>query len=462
MHAFQIAVDVYAVLYVAAVLVGASLLLHRRKIQPLMYRNAVMVFLSNLGAFVISGWSFFYLRCRFDPSEWCESFICDFEYNWIVTFGYVFLIVPYLLRGWRVLKVLQVAHKSDQNQQLLQDDGGGNNSQISQNDTNSHLSFSSKYWDKFIVSDRKLLLWFMGICMISTLVFAILELLGIGVAFYGGGCTDSMSVLLYILWNIGEVAACGFFIWHFRKLRDDFGITFEITMIMATWFITTAILGILALIGKGSGISNTNFLDANCACMLARSLSVLIFSMLTPLYDSFYGDVVYLSSSCASLQSLDAMLTDMICIRYFRAYLEKESHPEYIYLWLEVEMYKDIERDLLETDGKTTGDSSVRQEQAARDIYRRYLVSGSDLFVPISKNVVRLLEASMDRGGHVDFRLVQQDVFQKMNAEYPRFLSSDECRRLIQHLSHEENVQEVMRQSGMLDTLPMMRGGIIP
>ena len=88
--------------------------------------------------------------------------------------------------------------------------------------------------------------------------------------------------------------------------------------------------------------------------------------------------------------------------------------------WLEIELFRDLE------------DHDRRVE--AERIFEKYITHGSVMEVHIRPDVRRRLQGNVYHGeARVDvFEEVQQELFDLMNSEFPRFLASEQCRACLQ------------------------------
>jgi hypothetical protein len=149
---------------------------------------------------------------------------------------------------------------------------------------------------------------------------------------------------------------------------------------------------------------------------------------------------------------LETLLKDIVCIQYFRNYLMSVNRVEWILAWVEMELFKDLDPE---------GDPEALAAQARR-IYDKYVARGAELEVHLSPSSVHMVTHEVVGGGGggdgdggappsiACFEEAQAELFQLMEAEFPRFLSSPSCEACLHELEKEEVLRDVLEQSGMI------------
>jgi len=158
-----------------------------------------------------------------------------------------------------------------------------------------------------------------------------------------------------------------------------------------------------------------------------------------PLYQTDTHPYVPLWSNCDALRSLDTLLRDIVCIQYFRKFLAIESTADFILCWVEIELFKDL--------GYVDG-----LKHHAKRIYDKYLAPSQEFSMRLNswaKNKVSEAIES-DRVSLEVFEEIQHEIFEYMNAQFPKFLASDSCRECMQQLESEEHLRDVLEKSDMI------------
>jgi len=120
------------------------------------------------------------------------------------------------------------------------------------------------------------------------------------------------------------------------------------------------------------------------------------------------------------------------------------NRVEWILSWVEMELFKDLE------DPLAGGDPEALAAQARR-IYDKYIAPGAELEVHLSPSTVHLVTREMQGETTIAcFEEAQAELFQLMEAEFPRFLSSPSCEACLHELEKEEMLRDVLEQSGMI------------
>ena len=145
-----------------------------------------------------------------------------------------------------------------------------------------------------------------------------------------------------------------------------------------------------------------------------------------------------------------------MCITYFRNYLASINRVEWILAWVEMELFKDFdapegEGEGGEGGGDGDGEGGALADQAKR-IYAKYVQLGAELEVHLQPSTVHLVtrEVHVGNPGPECFFEAQAELFQLMEAEFPRFLSSPQCDACLHELEKEEVLREVLEKSGMI------------
>jgi hypothetical protein len=88
----------------------------------------------------------------------------------------------------------------------------------------------------------------------------------------------------------------------------------------------------------------------------------------------------------------------------------------------------------------------------ARRIYDKYIQLGAELEVHLSPSSVHLVTREVHVGNPSIscFEESQAELFQLMEAEFPRFLSSPSCEACLHELEKEEVLREVLEKSDMI------------
>lgn len=243
-----------------------------------------------------------------------------------------------------------------------------------------------------------------------------------------------------------EILCCAFLLWKLRYVRDDYGINKELRIVCAAWIITTLAVLVSLLLKEGvfsflPQLEGDTYLLVYAGAMMTRNTIVFIASVCYPVCRSYSAAYATLWSNCDALRSLNALLKDIVCVQYFRQFLIREAHAEYILCWVEIELFKDCD------------DLEMLRSQALR-IYDKYLCEDAELEVLVSLNVrnrlAYCLEQEIPDVNRQTFDEVQQELFDLMSPEFTRFLASESCSQCLRELEREENLRELLEKSQMI------------
>jgi hypothetical protein len=145
--------------------------------------------------------------------------------------------------------------------------------------------------------------------------------------------------------------------------------------------------------------------------------------------------------------TLEEVLRQDYSINYFIRFVKKEYSVENVFFWLDVEVFKRLERK----------DDIVLQ---ARNIYNKYINTESQLPINLDVEEKREIARIMDDPEHnieqitaQFFDNAQQHIFLMMKENsFPRFLKSDEYKELmgmiptVPRVSNSNNVQNIVHE----------------
>ncbi|MES1915389.1 MAG: hypothetical protein MHM6MM_007342 [Cercozoa sp. M6MM] len=152
------------------------------------------------------------------------------------------------------------------------------------------------------------------------------------------------------------------------------------------------------------------------------------------------GHIGLIWSTTRSLESLTALLRDIVCVNAFAKWLHayEPSSFEHLLCWLEIELFRDM------------APSQARTETAI-EIYQRFVPR-----LDLSHSTALRLHAALG-SGTVDahsgvFDALQQEVFASLDAFcFERFLLSREGVALRERLLREERLRARLATAGMID-----------
>lgn len=188
---------------------------------------------------------------------------------------------------------------------------------------------------------------------------------------------------------------------------------------------------------------------------MLRCVFLFVVTVAWPLYQTFTVRFVSLWSDYSALHSLQALLSDIVCIQYFRAYLlHQHMSADYLSCWLEIELFNDLARTLAEgRDGMTDATSARLRPHAVR-IYDKFLRPGSERMLRVVSDTARQGVVDSINNGRIaeeTFSQVQGEVFAVMNSSFPRFKASIFHQQCLAELERDRQLRNVLEQSGMID-----------
>jgi len=383
--------------------------------------------MSGVGGFGYVLWVALWL-CSDDPDSFVsQATFCD-TWTWLQWFCYPSLVVPYVLRTYRISKIFNVRP----DQQVV----------------------NPKYWDSLVV--RELFLFQLYLVVVAVLFTAKIILFSTHVDFSiaeGYGCRGSYPVFWMSL-HLAEIVLGIYAIYRLKNIRDDYGISCELTAVSAVWIVATVAMFVTLSLRTGSlphewfsgdNIGTKVYEQTHAAFANLRNMVVFVISVAWPLVQTYSTPFVPLWSNCDALRELDSLLKDIVCIQYFRKFLASTrsgQHERYILCWVEIELYKDM---------APAGNQEALVHQATR-ILEKYVRAGSELEVQCSA-VARQRAMDDIRSGAVTsdtFTDVQHDVFEMMRTLFPTFLASESCRECLTQLEQEEHLREILEKSDMI------------
>jgi hypothetical protein len=413
----------YGAVLLIGTLVSAVLLIRRRSYQPIKFRSAIFILLGAAGAFSISIFLVGASLCtQTSAADTCSAIFCS-NVEWVLWISYALLLGSYFLRCFRVI----LLHMSRQGL----DARAGRSYQAINRDSDS---------SPMVLKESTLLVYFAAIVVITGAVKLALQLSQLDEHFGGYGCEEAH--LSYGAQAVGvlEVIACLVCILKLRTIRDDFGVTSELSVVCATWGFSTVLLVLILLLKSKIDQGNEDFyLTMHTVTICVRNAVLIAVSLVVPALRA--SPFVTLWSHYDALTSLDSVLRDRTCMKYFRDFLMAESNVSLFLCWVEIELYKDLDE---HKDDMTS---------AAVAIYQKHIREDAEFFVPIDSYTRNQLEQRMQMQKHADvymFTELQQELYNIMAAEFPRFHLSQQCRACLTALEDEESLKNMLQQSQMI------------
>ena len=449
-----------------------TLLVLRRHTQPLKYRGAWLLLCSGIGGYLGVFWLFSYLH-RLDRLGTQEkgSVFCELG-TWVVWVTYPLLIIPYLLRGYRVFAIFSEARLTQ-------------------------LSDDPDLWKDFVVKESYLLKLLLGILVLFVSVQGTLEVLSLEINVVGYGCGDR-NMLGWVILHICEVLLLFLLLLRIKGLRDDYGVNKELMLVALVW--SLAAIGQFSLMaldkdstvhhwfGSSRAVNENTFQEISSTILIVRNIFVFAISVIYPVFASYSEPFMPLWSNCNALRSLDSLLKDYICMQYFRNFLASEKNEKLIYCWVEIELfmvciniylflslflfllclpffYSPLSLRLSLSLSLSLPPSLLSLSNTSQDleedddcqdhaeyIYDKYLCDGAQYDVDISSHVKeRVRRAVESHATSPDlFREVHHELFMIMNNDFPRFLASDICRDCLKDLEREEHLRSILEASKMI------------
>ncbi len=309
------------------------------------------MFICAIACTILVAWVSLYLSCQALHKD-CSNIFCG-PAEWLVWIAYTSFFVPYGLRCYRIIKIFSV------------DDDA--------------LIDNAKYWDSMVLRESWLVKLFLVALFLSALVKYSLDLVDPGnMHILGYGCAKDPGYV-WIGLNFLEILCCCLLLFKLRFVRDDYGIKKELHIVCVLWVITTIVVLIAKLLRQGMfqfinlTLSDVQYLDVHASTIVVRNTLVFVASVAYPVCRSYSAAYATLWSNCHALESLDALLKDIVCVQYFRQFLIREAHVEYILCWVEIELFKDCD------------DTGMLRAQARR-IFDKYLCEDAELEVLVSKH----------------------------------------------------------------------------
>eukprot|EP00823_Brevimastigomonas_motovehiculus_P009595 TRINITY_DN927_c4_g1_i1.p1 TRINITY_DN927_c4_g1~~TRINITY_DN927_c4_g1_i1.p1 ORF type:complete len:422 (-),score=61.52 TRINITY_DN927_c4_g1_i1:53-1318(-) len=407
------------ILYSVFVVVICSLVALRRTIQPLRFRAPWLLLLSGLGGYVGIVWLIFYLISDSDESIISRTTFCH-GWEWVQWFTYPTVLVPYILRNWRVFRIFSLPNSK------------------------------SKVRDGFVIQESFLLKTYFLVLICLMGIKMIVWSLNTDCSLPGYDCSGAYE-LLWIILSVCEILLIAYALYFSRKVRDDYGTTWELTLCCIVW--VACIVGVLVTVSVRTGSvpyvwldrdsSNVDiFLETNVTFVVIRNAILFFISVAWPLFQTYYEFPVYvpLWPNGSAIFSLDGLLKDIICIQYFRNFLETKHEENYLSCWVEIELFKDEHGDM---------------KALAASIFNKYLADTAPEPVNISVNTKkRAWDELMASGDNVTadiFVDVQRELVDFMQTEYPLFVASEECQKCLGRIEQEEELRDVLVDSFMIN-----------
>jgi uncharacterized membrane protein len=245
----------------------------------------------------------------------------------------------------------------------------------------------------------------------------------------GFGCNGVFPVTWLGISLIQMISAIAIII-SLRHLQDDYDASLSLLIVSGLW-ISIPCLELITMIAVSSSmpwdwnwssrdstshtsLSSKTIADIHSGFMLASNCVIFTFTALIPLYRSYEDQCVTLWSSYDSLDSLDALLKDIVCIKYFKAYLSDVQAAEYILCWVEIELFKDM----VEVE-----EDQVALKAYVNRLFDKYLDRNSELEVKMVSIASRKRLANMIEQGYIfahTFDEIQEEIYQVMHNHYPR------------------------------------------
>jgi len=362
-----------------------------------------------------AGWSWSYTRKNSKKLD----YLCT-TWEWLETFGYLTLLTPYILRSYRIIKIF-------------------NGSTVDQ-------QTEPRNWDSLVVKESYLFRIYFLVITCAYLLKVIITYSKQGNVILSDSACGDARPMFWLLLNILEFFFVCYIIFKLRSIRDDYGISRELIAVSAI-LIIVAVAMFVAYAIKGmdpaswfTTTDSSTFLYYHASFSSFRSLALFFVSIVWPVFQTYYRsfDPPWWSNNNA-LSSLDTLLKDIVCIPHFRKYLDGQGLSAYIECWVEIALFKDLE-------------GSALHDHAQR-IYDTFLNDKAKFGLGVSqwsKNDVR--RAFEERTVTKDtFNDVQDQLFEFMNEQFPKFLESEYCLECLRQLEHEDRLRDILVESDMIE-----------
>ncbi len=317
----------------------------------------------------------------------------------------------------------------------------------------------------------------------------------------GFGCSGDFQVPLPALVCNGIQFIVGFVIlYKFRRIKDDYGASHELIVVSGMWIVATVVEVVALMVASSSlptrwgpphnALTADTFGVVHGYITLIRCIFLLFATLAWPLYQTYTVRFVSLWSDYSALSSLKALLSDIVCIQYFRAFLlHEQMSSDYLSCWVEIELFNDLARSLAEgeddvnansngnnngngggygNNGSTSGVggagggggvtrtahySAQLRPHAAR-IFDKFLAHGAEREVRLVSDAARhkvVVDINKNLTSKDSFSIVQDEIFAVMNSSFPRFKSSPFHKQCLSELERDEQLRSVLERSGMID-----------
>ena len=237
-------------------------------------------------------------------------------------------------------------------------------------------------------------------------------------------------------------------LYHLWDVIDTFSIRTELLSIFIVWILWSGLRVGLALT-SGPRL----WLHYESVLVILRSAVLFTVSVCMPLLHTYgiaAGELT-LWSFPSSLESLDTVLKDNLCMQFFQRYMTQRLSVQHVNFWLSVELYKDIDTDMEVF-------SNERFEEAQR-LYSEYI--GTEAESPIALLTVgqRLNiknELLTQRAPLALFDEAKMAVFHDMESNaFPGFLKSKLYKKLKVKLEIQRQTYGTLKAYRMVDERAM-------
>lgn len=446
MDASTVALLSVLAVYSSLVLASLGVVIWRRGQQPLKFRGPMLLLICGLVGYLQFVCLAYYHVARtmgFDHVFSSNDF-CDL-YPWLEWLTYPCLIMSYLLRYFRLnyvfhaveLRVVRAPNVDLQASEPLQG--------MYEMQQNRRLPRILKEWTLI-----KCLL------VIEALLLIIKSSLNVidptNVHDERLRCMGSFPIV-WILGSITLIVLCAVFLCTHRHVRwDDYGMYQELAVICFALSVVT-LTRFLALIVKlgyipvgfypGKDDSNDrNYLETDVAFRLALNISLFLISVVYPIIQSFRQQRCTMWSTSDALMSLESVLADILCIQYFRNFLQEKGCDNLILCWVEIALFKDLDPDDLDTIHR----HAIR-------LTEKYVLRQSEFELQMSENVRTKLCDELRHANQITVHSldeVENEIFTLMKPLFILFLSSENCQLCLNDLEREEALKRLLELCHMI------------
>jgi len=276
-----------------------------------------------------------------------------------------------------------------------------------------------------------------------------LGFVGNPIKYTGYGCSGSHEEL-WLAVDCFEICVLLYGIIKLYHVRGEYGIAWELSLVSVVW-VVTAFGGTIALLLNHQILPDTKvsmterqYEDVHAALILARNIPAALISLAYPIWQSFGNTEAFtpLWSSPNSFGSLDSLLTDLVCVRYFRAHLDKKGRGSLLSCLLRIDLFRDMD----------PSDVDRVQSEASR-IFALFIDPGGEQAIPLQDSTRMNVSGDiLAKKATVNvFDGVTNEILQILQVEYGRFVGSDLGNACLAQLEKEEQLKEILENSGMIE-----------